>query len=196
MNIESYLQTFDELIVLTSPPVSSQQEPQLHALKIGMEYAGGIIFDLDETGQHGLVCAPEDQGDFEWGNLDLFYPYYPDISGDGYLNTQRILEYCDQRPIAASVCANLELNGFCDWYLPSIGELLKVINSLKFNLNTHFGFGVRYWTSSPDLMYNDDPQYLSAWYLETSWESYNHFNVWVGKNQSSNKYRVRAVRRF
>jgi len=35
-------------------------------LAIGMSYGGGIIFDLDSSGQHGLVCAPSDQGTFPW----------------------------------------------------------------------------------------------------------------------------------
>ena len=31
-------------------------------LKIGSKYAGGIVFYLDETGEHGLVCAERDIG--------------------------------------------------------------------------------------------------------------------------------------
>jgi hypothetical protein len=32
---------------------------------IGTNYAGGIVFYIDGTGQHGLVCAPYNQGDFQ-----------------------------------------------------------------------------------------------------------------------------------
>jgi hypothetical protein len=31
-------------------------------LKIGSKYAGGIVFYLDDTGEHGLVCAERDFG--------------------------------------------------------------------------------------------------------------------------------------
>jgi len=109
----------------------AQQKPQIQPLQIGMEYAGGIIVHLDDTGEHGLVCAPHDQGEFESGKVGLDFPNFPDLHGDGAINTQLILKHCDQRPIAASVCSELVLNGYSDWYLPSIGELLKVIKYLS-----------------------------------------------------------------
>jgi tetratricopeptide (TPR) repeat protein len=36
-------------------------------LKIGSKYAGGIVFYLDKTGEHGLVCAEKDSGEAIWG---------------------------------------------------------------------------------------------------------------------------------
>ena len=32
-----------------------------------MEAEGGIVFYIDESGQHGLVAATEDIGPFAWG---------------------------------------------------------------------------------------------------------------------------------
>ena len=35
---------------------------------IGMQFEGGIIFYLEETGRHGLVAAMEDlEGSYQWG---------------------------------------------------------------------------------------------------------------------------------
>jgi hypothetical protein len=113
----------------------AQEEPLVKSLQIGMEYAGGIIVHLDETGEHGLVCAPHDQGEFESGEVGLDFPNFPDLHGDGAINTQLILKHCDQRPIAASVCSELVLNGYSDWYLPSIGELIIVT---KYLTNANF----------------------------------------------------------
>ena len=64
---------------------------------------GGIVFYVDETGQHGLVAAMEDLGQFEWGC------YGTDIAGadgqaigTGYQNTLDIVAGCSETPIAAS----------------------------------------------------------------------------------------------
>ncbi len=36
-------------------------------LRVGSKYAGGIVFYLDKTGSHGLVCADKDFGEVRWG---------------------------------------------------------------------------------------------------------------------------------
>jgi hypothetical protein len=112
-------------------------------LSIGMSYAGGIIFDLDSSGQHGLVFAPYNQGiGYRWGCVATAIPNTSIAVGTGATNTAYIIAGCSQRPIAASVCADLVLNGYTDWYLPSIGELQLVYNRLG-------GFnGGWYWSSS------------------------------------------------
>jgi hypothetical protein len=99
------------------------------ALAIGMSYAGGIIFDLDSTGQHGLVCAPSNQGNFQWGCYGTDIPNTSTAVGTGATNTAYIVAGCAERPIAASVCADLVLNRL---HLQGLG-----------------GFGaVWYWSSS------------------------------------------------
>ena len=90
---------------------------------IGSNYAGGIVFYVDSTGQHGLVCAPNDQGFYQWGCMGTNIGGTSMAFGTGQVNTNLILSGCPSRPIAASVCADLVLNGYSDWYLPSLGEL-------------------------------------------------------------------------
>jgi hypothetical protein len=116
-------------------------------LAIGMSYAGGIIFDLDSSGQHGLVCAPNDQGNYPWGCFGTGIPNTSTAVGTGATNTAIIELGCAQRPIAASICADLVLNGYSDWYLPSIGELQLMYSRL--HLQVLGGFvGFPYWSSS------------------------------------------------
>jgi len=117
------------------------------ALAIGMSYAGGIIFDLDSTGQHGLVCAPSDQGAYQWGCYGADIPNTSTAMGTGATNTANIVAVCAQRPIAASVCADLVLNGYSDWYLPSIGEVQMMYSRLHLQGLGGFG-GSWYWSSS------------------------------------------------
>jgi hypothetical protein len=101
------------------------------ALYIGKPYAGGIIFELDSTGQHGLVCAPFWQGSYPWGCNGTDIPNTSPGVGTGMFNTNFITFLCNERPTAASVCADLVLNGYSDWYLPSIDELEMAFHRLE-----------------------------------------------------------------
>jgi hypothetical protein len=151
-------------------------------LSIGSTYAGGIIFDLDSTGQHGLVCAPSNQGNFQWGCQVTGIPNTSTAVGTGATNTAYIVAGCAQRPIAASVCADLVLNGYSDWYLPSIGELQFMYSRLHLQGLGGFGGGW-YWSSS-------------QFYPSSAWTMY-FVNGYVNDNHAKvNDFQVRAVRAF
>ena len=151
------------------------------ALYIGKPYAGGIIFDLDSSGQHGLVCAPSDQGGFTWGCYGTDVPNTSTAFGTGLANTSFITYVCSERPIAASVCSDLVLNGFSDWYLPSLGELQTMYSRLHFQGLGGFGGGW-YWSSS---------QYLPNY----AWNMYFGYGYVYYANKND-VYQVRAVRAF
>jgi hypothetical protein len=150
-------------------------------LSIGSTYAGGIIFDLDSTGQHGLVCAPSNQGTYPWGCVGTDIPNTSTAVGTGATNTAYIMAGCTQRPIAASVCADLVLNGYSDWYLPSIGELQFMYSRLHLQGLGGFG-GALYWSSSQVNPFN-------AWYMGFD-------NGDINDNNKGYNYQVRAVRAF
>jgi hypothetical protein len=95
-------------------------------LYIGKSYAGGIIFYLDSTGQHGLVCAPTSQGYAEWGCSGTNINGTSSAIGSGAINTAAILAGCSTNGIAAKICDDLVLNGYSDWYLPSSGDLNEI----------------------------------------------------------------------
>jgi uncharacterized protein (TIGR02145 family) len=150
-------------------------------LAIGMSYAGGIIFDLDSSGQHGLVCAPSNQGNFQWGCYGTDIPNTSTAVGTGLSNTNFITFVCTQRPIAASVCADLVLNGYSDWYLPSLGEVQLMYSRLHLQGLGGFGGGW-YWSSS-----QASPNYALLMYFN---DGDVYYNYKYGSNQ------VRAVRAF
>lgn len=100
-------------------------------IEIGAKYAGGIIFYLDASKIHGLVCAETDQTTMaKWGCSSKDIPGALGIEvGKGQANTTAILNSCSDYYTAADICNRLSLNGYDDWFLPSINELeLMYIN--------------------------------------------------------------------
>jgi hypothetical protein len=141
---------------------------------LGEFYQGGIIFYYDSTGQHGLVVAPIDQSaGAEWGCFGVDIPGADNQEiGTGQQNTIDILAGCPTPGIAARICADLVLNGYSDWFLPSDKECILMVSYLP------EGF---YWSSTemgPHQAYFN-PSY---WY----YTAHNKNNI----------YKVRAVRAF
>jgi hypothetical protein len=114
---------------------------------IGQFYAGGYVFYLDETGDHGLACAPSDLGSALWGCYGTsIFGTQTDI-GSGAANTAIIVANCAETGIAGRLCNDLELNGYTDWFLPSRDELNLVYTNLKLANIGDLMFNI-YWTSS------------------------------------------------
>ncbi|PCE66348.1 DUF1566 domain-containing protein [Sediminicola luteus] len=111
---------------------SDDNAPPPIVLQLGDLHEGGIIFYLDETGEHGLVCAMEDQH-FEvyWGceTAAIDGADGKEI-GAGAQNTLDIADRCKGTEFAAELCIDYESGGFDDWFMPSIDEL-KVLSLNK-----------------------------------------------------------------
>jgi hypothetical protein len=95
---------------------------------IGESFAGGIIFYLDETGQHGMVCSPETIGPFLYGCGDI--DSHSEVTfGSGAQNTANMVGSCSGVITAASEILSFSGNGFSDWFLPSKEELERVFQN-------------------------------------------------------------------
>ena len=141
------------------------KKPKIKTLKIGVEYAGGIIFYIDPSGKHGKVMSTKDIGDLTW-----FEAY--------------------------NSCKNLMLNGFDDWYLPSIYEL-NLIYSIKGEIDQKYWYSQWttfdtkfYWSSS---LYNEGTATNCAWRFEFN-NGKSEYYKRGGKDYYS--LAVRAVRNF
>ena len=150
-------------------------------LSIGMQYEGGIIFYLDSTGQHGLICAPNDQGSFQWGCYGTNIVGTSTGFGTGQVNTSFILAGCSTRPIATSVCDDLVLNGYSDWFLPSKDELQLMYSNLHVQgiggfLNTEYYSSSQYSPTDAWVVHFGDGRML------------DHYRL--------HNFQVRAVRAF
>jgi hypothetical protein len=137
-------------------------------LALGDCYQGGLVFYLDGNGG-GLIAAPADQaGGFfalaEWGCPGVNVPYSSWVSaseseGNTYDIAANCLPFNDDNEIAASLCANLTLSGYSDWFLPSLEEL----NLMYENLADSNGDGV--------VQPNNDPYNIGNFYDAEYWSS-------------------------
>lgn len=127
-------------------------------LAIGDFYEGGVIFYLDETKEHGLVCTVSEQSYGTTWKCDTSVNIQGADGiaiGTGAQNTEDILSLCDSSPtIAAAICNSLELNGFTDWFLPSKDELNEIYENKDLVDHTAVANGgellqsTNYWSSS------------------------------------------------
>ena len=138
---------------------------QADAFVIGQHYGGGIIFWIDESGEHGLIAAESDQGFNWWGDRRYLLTGATGTAvGTGFANTRKIIKTQGRRyTYAALLCTNHRGGGFADWFLPSKDELY-----LLYQQKDVVGGFIRgaYWSSSESevdhtvawtkFFYNDD----------------------------------------
>ena len=167
-----------------------KEESKTPAITIGDFHEGGIIFYIDNTGEHGLVCTVVDQGfDVTWGCPSLI-KFGADglIIGTGAQNTIDILAACTETPIAASTCNQLVLNGYDDWFLPSKDELdslyqhRTIVNETAVENEGGLLHGGEYWSSSH---HSDNTVWI---------QSFDAGNQ-TGDTKNTKHY-VRAIREF
>jgi len=160
-----------------------------HCLQVGDVYQGGKIAKILQPGEtgydnlvpHGLIVSLVDQGTtVTWYNGTAAVTGATDYN-DGNANTYQTIVVQGAGSYAAQICADLSLNGYDDWYLPSAGEAYIIsLNSSALSAQLYTGF---YWTST-EVSASD------AYYI--NFASGNPPQI-VGK---SNSIRVRAVRSF
>ena len=166
----------------------SFRTPAISPFSFGQFYSGGLIFHIDTSGLHGLVCDTTDLSDSSvWTNNISDKLIASGIAlGTGFTNTTNIIDkYPHDSSCAAWICKTSTRGGHNDWYLPSKDEL----NLVRKNLYA-LGFGswtkTAYWSSSD---YVDPQGHYFAWsqYFANGYQYYF---------KQSFPLSVRAVRAF
>jgi len=179
-----------------------------NAQEIGDIYQGGIVFYVDETGENGLVCASSNLtgvdglNGFQWMDITVSGNQYIQLNestsnlvGTGASNSSIIISSQGIGADAASICSLLDLNGYDDWFLPSLNELWEINSNRELISNTalenggdQFDFGF-YWSSS-------EVNLTDAWavnFVNIDDAPQGSFELSRGK---MNGYLVRPVRAF
>ena len=157
------------------------------ALAIGDTHQGGIIFYLDGNGG-GLIAAPSEQGQVEWGCEGTEISGADGTAiGTGAQNTIDILNGCTTPNTAADICANLTLGGYNDWFLPSKDELNQWI---LFYVDDDWKYSGNVSEQADGHWSSTENGSGSAWM-----QDYLYFQQYDDENKSFIYY-VRAIRAF
>lgn len=162
----------------------------LRQYKIRDMAQGGIIFFVDESGEHGLVADTTDLSiSMRWFAQAM--PVKPtQAKGDGpfagEMNTAIIISAYvaigdDGLAYAAKLCAEVQKGGYGDWYLPSKGELNLIYSNLHMAGLGGFA-GENYWSAT-------EIDKSNAWSQDFSDGTQN-------MEDKGNNHHVRAVRAF
>ena len=156
----------------------------------------GVVFYVDNTGQHGWAVALEDAGSYAWGcfGSDMPLPNYTNkrqaiYDLDGYENTRIVRENC------MDTLAFYSIDFANGWYVPAIGQLNYLYGNLvEVNVGLQVAGGSAFPASGWEYWSSTEVSYRTAWYLSSSGALYSASDNSYGNKGVSR--RVRGVRAF
>ncbi|MCF8464837.1 MAG: DUF1566 domain-containing protein [Flavobacteriales bacterium] len=160
-------------------------------MAVGDLYQGGRVAKVlqpweqgyDNEVPHGLIVSAVNQGsDIPWSTTNLVTGATDASYGAGSANTNLIVAAHGAGYYAAWICDTLTLNGYSDWYLPSLDEAI-VLNQNRVALGLQ-NVSTFYWTSTEEN--------ISSAYVM----SFNGASTGISGAGKSPAIGVRAVRTF
>lgn len=116
---------------------------------------GGIVYWVDPSGQHGKVVMLSDLSEKVYSNISQRIGMFAESNVDGQRNSDAIIAQAGHSSSAANLCIGSSINGFEDWYLPGINELLllyevkDLINTIALaNGGEKISTSLSYWSST------------------------------------------------
>ena len=104
---------------------------------VGELWGGGVIFWVDQTGEHGLICNMIDLSTSQvWSNVNSLIGPTAQSDWNGLNNSNAIVGQPGQTNSASKLCldytnADYGTGIYSDWYLPSRSELIDLWSNLK-----------------------------------------------------------------
>lgn len=113
------------------------------------DFVQGGLYTFTDSGYAYITAESDQSTNAPWGCQGTLLPEgaTPDAIGQGIVNTPTIVANCATAGIAARLADQLVLEGFSDWFLPSLDELTAMHTNLADaglgNLSNH-----SYWSST------------------------------------------------
>lgn len=144
---------------------------------------GGGLFVFEDSGYAYISAAADQSTDAPWGCQGTDISGTLTAVGTGSANTALIVAGCATSGISARICDELTLNGYSDWFLPSLDELAQMYTKLAADGLGNFA-NHTYWSSTQESA-------TQAYTIDMN----NGNQGTHAKDNTSNRY-TRAMRRF
>ena len=153
-NLSSYESRYDKFAFTLGALTKGQYRYEV--MENPATYAAGDIvqgglYTFTDSGYAYITAEADQSTSAEWGcqGTLILQGAAPEAVGQGVINTATIVASCATAGIAARLANDLTLNGFSDWFLPSLDELARAYNELA-----SAGLGSfanhTYWSSTQD----------------------------------------------
>lgn len=135
---------------------------------------GGVIFWIDPSSNNsaGLVCALDNQTSAPWGCVGISTGATDTAIGTGEANTATVLAAGCATGSAVEYVSNLNLNGYNDWFLPSLDEF----NEVSINYQDYI------W---PTIQANGGSALFSTNWTSTEVNGNNAYVAYLGSSNST-----------
>lgn len=166
----------------------------------GELYGGGVVFWVDKTGQHGLICSMIDLSISQvWSNVSYTIIGTTAQSNlDGLSNSNAIVGLSGHTISASKLCLDYTNSDygtglFSDWYLPAVDQL-SLLNLTIYEVNLTLD---RDNNETTTKFKKEAPYYWSSTeYSAKKGCFFNYYNGIKGNFKKSDSNCVRAIRSF
>jgi hypothetical protein len=147
------------------------------------DFVQGGLYTFTDSGFAYITAAADQSSSAPWGCEGVLIAGLSGEIGKGAANTAAIVSGCATAGISARLADQLVLNGFSDWFLPSLEELAEVYTELASAGLGSFASHT-YWSST-----QDDAGHAFTVNMNNGNQGTHN------KDNTSNRY-TRAMRRF